>query len=178
MMTPYAMCYRARLYELGRGEEVNYPAAIVLLDQASALNEPSAMNKRADFHMKGIEGEVNYLAAITLYDRAIALNNVDAMYKRARLHRRGLGCEKNYLAAIALYERADAAGCPTAKKWITHVKDFMNKDFTEKRNILAASEKRLTRARQVSFFEPEARVEEIVPPEMPYRFNGAVIKTL
>jgi len=109
-----ALFLRGRMHQYGHGGDIDYPAAIALLDRAIALNHADAMNNRAIIYLAGegeADGTPNYPAAIALLDRATALNHALAMHNRALMHLRGEGeadGTPNYPAAIALLDRAIA----------------------------------------------------------------------
>lgn len=111
---PLCITLRAYMYQEGIGGEINYPAAMALYEQASALGNDMAMNKLAYMYENGQGVDVNYSAAIELYERAITLGNASAMRNLAYMYQTGLGVEVNYPAAIELYERAIALGNASA----------------------------------------------------------------
>ena len=119
-----AMYEVGRLYERGRGVNMNLPNATKWYKKASASGQHSAQARLGIMYFEGRGVEQNYNKALKLLNSAARNKIPSAQFQLANMYELGTGVPQDLKKAIYWYGEADKYGYYLAKDKITRLKNL------------------------------------------------------
>jgi Sel1 repeat len=127
-----AMYEVAKLYERGRGTNVNLPSAAKWYEKASNAGDASAKSRLGIMYFEGRGVSQNYNKALRLLNSAVKENIPSAQHQLASMYELGTGVPQNLKKAIHWYTQAERNGYYLAEDKIPRLKKLLRTGGTKK----------------------------------------------
>jgi len=125
-----AMYEVGRLYERGRGTNLNLTLAIQWYQNASNAGQPYAQSRLGIMYFEGRGVEQNYTKALKLLNAAAKENVPSAQYQLANMYELGTGVSQDLNQAIHWYSQSDKYGYYLAKAKVARLKKILAENET------------------------------------------------
>lgn len=125
-----AMYEVGRLYERGRGTNLNLKLAIQWYQSASDAGQPYAQSRLGIMYFEGRGVKQDYNKALKLLNAAAKENVPSAQYQLANMYELGTGVSQDLTLAIHWYSQSDKYGYYLAKAKVARLKKVLAEDTT------------------------------------------------
>ena len=127
-----AMYAVGKLYERGRGTNIDLKLAADWYQKAATAGQTSAQSRLGIMYFEGRGVEQNYAKALQLLNSAAKDNVPSAQYQLANMYELGTGVPQNLETAIHWYTESDKYGYYLAKKKVKRLKAILDASETTK----------------------------------------------
>ena len=121
-----AMYAVGKLYERGRGTNIDLKVAAEWYQKAATAGQTSAQSRLGIMYFEGRGVEQNYGKALQLLNSAAKDNVPSAQYQLANMYELGTGVPQNLETAIHWYTESDKYGYYLAKKKVKRLKALLD----------------------------------------------------
>ncbi len=129
-----AMYDVGKLYEHGRGTNLNLKLAVKWYQQAANAGQTSARSRLGIMYFEGRGVKQNYNKALKLLNAAARDNVPSAQYQLANMYELGTGVSQNLKKAIYWYKKSDEFGYYLAKAKVIRLQKLLKTGGSIKRN--------------------------------------------
>lgn len=132
-----AMYDVGKLYERGRGTNLDLKLAAQWYEKAASAGQTSAQSRLGIMYFEGRGVKQNYAKALSLLNSAAKDNVPSAQYQLANMYELGTGVPQSLTKAIHWYTESDKYGYYLAKSKITRLTKLLKSGGTIKREVKA-----------------------------------------
>ena len=136
-----AMYDVGKLYERGRGTNLNLALAVEWYQKAADSGQTSAQSRLGIMYFEGRGVKQNYKKALQLLNSAAKDNVPSAQYQLANMYELGTGVTQNLQKAIHWYNESDKYGYYLAKAKVIRLNKILKSGGTITRKSAAPSQK-------------------------------------